>query len=107
MRAIAERPTRIEAYGDSGALLFIDAEGNGDFNDPGDVLATHIIKGGSPVISMTGAPKLIELRYQALVPLEGEPIHIELQRAAGTTDGEWTTDVVDRIVPFQQPTPEP
>lgn len=100
LRAIASQPTRVEAYDAFGALLFIDAQGNGSFTDPGDVLATPHISGNAPLITVESAARVIELRYQPLAD-QNTAIDIQLQRAPNAPELQWSTDAIDRLAPFQ------
>ena len=95
IRAIASEPTRIECYDSSGSLLFVDAEGNGSFADPGDLVASKNIYGLNPVIGIDNMDTLIEMRYQ---PIDREnemkvEVHIETHRM--NSNAEWQLDVID------------
>lgn len=101
LRTLASQPTRVEAYDFSGKLLFIDAQGNGRFTDPGDVLATKQIVNNAPLLELQDALRVIELRYLPLDNSSDQTVQIELQRAAASEQLHWRTEAVDRIVPFQ------
>ena len=100
LRTRASVPTRVEAYDEQGNLLFIDAEGNGSFSDPGDLLATRDVHGMTPMLTIENGQRLIELRYQPHNPLTAEPVEIEIQRSEDSGTGTWETDVVDQIVAY-------
>lgn len=97
LRAVASEPTRIEAYDELGNLLFIDAEGNGSFTDPGDLLATQHINGTVPLLQIEGAERLVEFRYKT--HRSNSPVvEVRIQRSDPAAPGRWHTDVVDRIL---------
>ncbi|MGE9293644.1 MAG: hypothetical protein ACQKBW_08530, partial [Puniceicoccales bacterium] len=100
LRARASVPTRVEAYDEQGNLLFIDAEGNGSFSDPGDLLATRNVHGTTPMLTIENGQRLIEYRYQPHDPLTAEPVEIEIQRSEAPGSGTWETDVIDQIVAY-------
>ncbi|MFP4070349.1 MAG: hypothetical protein ACLFVC_09250, partial [Opitutales bacterium] len=98
IRTIASEPTRIEAYDAAGQLCFVDAEGNGRFDDPGDLLLTQRIDARFPVFTVGEDSGLIELRYQPFRRSDDGRIEVRVQtRPDAETD--WETDVIDWILP--------
>ena len=100
LRAVASQPTRIEAYDENGILLFIDAQGNGSFDDPGDLLATKHLLSSYPVLILSEKDRRIEFLYQPHKNDFKQITQIEIQRLERSTSRIWKTDVIDIIKPF-------
>lgn len=98
LRAVSSQPTRIEAYNSQNQLLFIDAEGNGDFNDPGDMIHCALSPDLSPRILTEANTTQIEFRYQPHTPTV-ERVDIQIQTRQDTTEASWKTQVIDWIQP--------
>lgn len=98
IRAIASKPTRIEAYDSKDNLLFVDAEGNGNFTDPGDVLYSGFNDNSEPLLTQSQANSSIQLRYLSYAD-SSEPIAIEIQvaKAGDTSASSWKVEQTDRI----------
>lgn len=96
LRTVASEPTRIECYNAEGRLLFVDAEGNGSFADPGDLVATELVQDMHPAIEVAREDRLIELRYQPLESGGASRIDIRIEtREDGAEDAIWETNVID------------
>ena len=100
-RLISSSAGRIEVYENSGALLYIDANGDGDLEDEGDVLASDLNGNQLPDIRFKdiSQPALLEAYYQASssVPSQDHDITIELHQ-----DGHWVPYAVDKLVTDQR-----
>lgn len=97
VRAVANEPTRIEAYDEQGNLLFIDAEGNGTFNDPGDLLATRNVSGMVPLLELGATQRLIEFRYKVHDRRRSEFVEVQIQHSEAPAIDDWKTDAIDKI----------
>lgn len=99
LRAQASQPTRIEVYDSDGNLLFVDATGNGSFDESGDIIRTDRVFDGYPVFKLDQPNQRLEFLYQKLDSDTSEPVRIEIQRANITDEPnlEWGTDVEDHI----------
>jgi TPR repeat protein len=96
LRAIASHPTRIEAYNTKNELLFIDAEGNGSFNDPGDLINCELAADLSPILQLDTNPRQVEFRYQPHSS-SNTRVDIEIQTRNDSNDSNWDTQVIDWI----------
>lgn len=98
LRAIASQPTRIEAYNSNNELLFIDAEGNGHFNDPGDLINSELAADLSPIIPIEANTIQVEFRYQPHSNTD-ERVDIQIQTRQNADESNWETQVIDWIQP--------
>ncbi|MGZ0657531.1 hypothetical protein ACWPKS_18180 [Coraliomargarita sp. W4R72] len=95
LRAIASRPTRIEAYDQEGTLLFVDANGNGWLGDSGDLVKAQKINELSPVLEVSAAGTRLELLYQPIDRKSADPVEIQIQTKDLNDNVGWQTDAID------------
>lgn len=93
---MASSPMRIEIYEEeSGKLLAVDANGNGDFMDKGDLIASDRDRNNWPDISFAkGKGRAAMVLY--VRPLDDGFRETELTIQL-RVDGEWQTDAIDLI----------
>jgi len=95
-RLVSETPVRIEVYGDTGELLFIDANADGDFDDPGDLLAVDTDKNGFADVTFHENQQKLEIEiYWTAKNIDLKQtvsIHVELLK-----NGSWEKTAVDEI----------
>jgi hypothetical protein len=96
LRFIASEPARIEAYDALGHLMFVDADGDGEFHSPGDVLsADHNQNAVADVIYATGEDATsLELKVLPHQRPESGQLEIEIR---SFSDDAWQSDAVDVI----------
>ncbi len=96
LTVVASAPMRIEAYdGATGRLLYVDANGDGDFKDAGDVIASDSNNNNWPdVIFGAGDPMAMLTLYVKAIQLDDleKELTIKLRE-----EGEWRVDAVDVI----------
>ncbi|MBT64079.1 MAG: hypothetical protein CML13_12790 [Puniceicoccaceae bacterium] len=96
LRIRASSPARIEAYSGDGELIFIDADGDGTFTSPGDILRSDTDSDGHPNVPFLTDSDSSSLELMILpesLPVNGMlDIHIESQ-----SDQGWRSDSVDTI----------
>ncbi|MDQ8195413.1 hypothetical protein QEH59_13335 [Coraliomargarita sp. SDUM461004] len=97
IRTRASAPTRIEVYDTSGQLCSVDAEGNGRFDDPGDLLLTEQVDARYPVFRSEGGLQQLEFRYQPWDRTANERIEIDIQ-TRNSAEADWESDVQDWIL---------
>lgn len=99
LRVVASEPTRVEGFAADGTLLFVDAQGNGSFGDPGDIIATNDIRDRFPLLATGNDRDRIALRYapESLCANGRVEIKIETQVIGG--DGSWISNAVDWLEP--------
>ncbi len=98
LRVVASRPCRIEIAGAGGALLAVDAEGNGSFFDRGDAL--YAAREGFPEIAPAASANVAAFELQVFL-LDDSAGDLEL--AIQTRDGDvWKTQATDRIHPAKK-----
>ena len=96
----ASQPTRIEAYDAvTGKLLAIDANGDGDFLDSGDLIAADSNRNSWPELIFGKDQKLASLMMyvQPLSDTAGD-VNLAIKILAS---GEWRTDAIDVIKPYR------
>ncbi len=95
-RLVASASCRIEAYGEKGELIFVDANGDGRLDGRGDLLPYDSDSGGVAKVHLTEGEtaKLIEIRYFPKKSNSDEPIEIRIERYVA---GEWQTQAMDII----------
>jgi TPR repeat protein len=98
IRVVASEPTRIEGFSSDGALLFVDAQGNGSFLDPGDLVATDDSDGLFPLLS-TDSDYRFALRYRPLAEETNERVELHIQTRPPGATADWKTDATDWLEP--------
>ncbi len=96
----ASQPTRIESYDAvTGKLLAIDANGDGDFLDSGDMIAADSNRNSWPELIFGKNRKLASLMMY-VQPLGEAGGDVELAIKI-LSNGEWRTDALDVIKPYR------
>jgi tetratricopeptide (TPR) repeat protein len=96
----ASQPTRIESYDAvTGKLLAIDANGDGDFLDSGDMIAADSNRNSWPELIFGKNQKLASLMMY-VQPLGEAGGDVELAIKI-LSNGEWHTDALDVIKPYR------
>ncbi|MFP4203570.1 MAG: hypothetical protein ACLFS4_04475 [Opitutales bacterium] len=96
-RIVASEPGRIEVYGaEDGALIYVDANGDGDLGDPGDLLARDTNGNRLPDIDFIepSRPRSIEVYYDSGWSEEPKARTLTIQMLE---DGEWVTHAVNQF----------
>ncbi len=96
LRIRASMPARIEGYSENGDLLFVDADGDGTFHSPGDVLRIDPDASGYPNIefSENSDTASFELMLAPHTMIEDGTLELQIE----TNSGEgWQLDAVDQI----------
>ena len=88
-RVVASEPTRVEGYAPDGTLLFVDAQGNGSFRDPGDLIATAAVDELFPVLKMDGGSCRIGLRYQPHSRDKTERVELRIETRMPGGESNW------------------
>ena len=98
LRVIASQEARIELYDESEQLVFVDHNGNGQFDDAGDILALDGDRNGFPDITIDEdedrSSRFVMLIYPGKVQKEG----LELALSYRDETGEWVEVSRDRIM---------
>lgn len=87
VRAISSKPARIEMLVGSNIPLFVDDQGNGSVEEPGDVLFAHHTPELLPSLGMGSDDYPIRLRIVPKEPLGKDGLEVTLQQQIG---GNWT-----------------
>ncbi len=96
LRFIASEPARIEGYDGDGRLMFVDADGDGAFNSPGDILRSDVDANSAVDVSFAAGEDSTSLELKVLPrqrPLSGQ-LEVEIHRLS---DQSWQSDAVDVI----------
>ncbi|OYV06575.1 MAG: hypothetical protein CFE26_05555, partial [Verrucomicrobiales bacterium VVV1] len=97
VRVVASAPARIEFYDSSDELVCVDADGDGAFTSPGDMISKDLNRNGWGDLVLD--PKSQELRFRMLVhPAKVVPngeLNLDLQIF---DQGKWNTHATDRLV---------
>jgi len=97
VRVIASAPARIEFYDSKDELVYVDADGDGKFTSPGDIISKDLNRNGWGDLVLD--PKSNELRFRMLVhPAQIVPdgeLNLDLQIF---DQGNWNTYATDRLV---------
>lgn len=97
-------PMRIESYNAvTGKLLSIDANGDGDFLDRGDLIVGDENRNSWPDLIFEKTQKLSSL-VMYVQPCESTTVDTELTIRI-QVNGEWQTDAIDVIKPYTEPNP--
>ena len=99
LRMVASEPTRIEGFAPDGKLLFVDAQGNGSFQDPGDLIATASDLDLCPVVKVGEAGYRIALRYAPESRCANGRVEIRIETKEVEDGADWKTDAVDWLEP--------
>jgi len=99
LRVVASEPTRVEGFAPDGTLLFVDAQGNGSFGDPGDLVASDQVRNLFPILSTGGERDRIALRYAPESECANGRVEIRIETRVEGGDGTWRTDAVDWLEP--------
>ncbi len=99
-RISASEPIRIEVYDSTGAkLICVDANGDGDFEDKGDLVYQDLNGNGHPDLTMGERETLVSLTMY-VDPGQIEAGESDASREVSISlleDGAWHLDAVDRI----------
>lgn len=101
LRFAASRPTRIEGYDQLGALMFVDADGDGAFQSSGDVLRADRDYDGAPDIQFSDGEK-VQLVEISFLPLDANATGELIIEVAHREGDDWIVDAEDRVV-FSNP----
>ncbi|MGB0743600.1 MAG: hypothetical protein ACPGSB_03645, partial [Opitutales bacterium] len=96
-RFVAVVPMRIEVYDSStGQLVYIDANGDGDWLDAGDQITQDLDRNGIPDVKFKGDSLTadIELHFHAPMSESGNPVEISLQMRV---DDDWKMQCQNEI----------
>ncbi len=99
LRMVASEPTRIEGFAPDGTLLFVDAQGNGSFRDPGDLVATAGDLDLCPVVKVGEEGYRIALRYAPQSRCENGRVEVRIETKEVEGGAGWKTDAVDWLEP--------
>lgn len=99
LRVVASEPTRVEGYASDGTLLFVDAQGNGSFRDPGDLIATSEVDELFPVLDTGAETGRIGLRYQPESRGSHGRIELRIETRLLGGNGVWQADAIDWLEP--------
>lgn len=88
-RLVASRPCYIVVSGLPDGVTAIDANGNGEFQDAGDILEQAISNQPYPVVSRS---ETAELKFHVFANRNGERIELDFQLL--DQDGEWKTRTI-------------
>jgi len=95
-------PMRLEVYdSSSGQLIYIDANGDGDWLDAGDLIAQDLDRNGIPDI-LFGKDSVkadVEMHFHAHSKAFAEPVELRLQMHE---EQDWVTQCINRIALQQQ-----
>lgn len=95
LRVVASRPCRIEISNAEGALLAVDATGNGSFFDRGDAL--YVAREGFPEIIPVAGANVAAFELQIFL-LDDDARDLELTIQTRDVAG-WKTQATDRVHP--------
>lgn len=95
LRVVASEPTRVEGYASDGTLLFVDAQGNGSFRDPGDLVATPEMDGLFPVLNTSEEGGRIGLRYRPEAKAGNGRVELRIETKELGGKADWKADAVD------------
>jgi tetratricopeptide (TPR) repeat protein len=97
VRVIASYPTRIELYDQDDELIFVDADGDGEFNSEGDMISKDVNRNSRGDLTLEATRQ--EMRFRLFVrPAEvkpGQELSLNLQLFQ---QGEWVTHSTDRLI---------
>lgn len=97
VRVVASAPARIEFYDPNDELVCVDADGDGAFTSPGDIISKDLNRNGWGDLVLD--PKSQELRFRMLVHpakiVSGGELNLDLQIL---DQGKWNTHLTDRLV---------
>jgi hypothetical protein len=97
VRVVASEPSRVEFYDSQDELVWVDADGDGAFTSPGDIISKDINRNGWGDIKLD--PKISETRFRLFVlPLRIVPdgkLSLNLQVYE---KGTWHTHAIDQIL---------
>lgn len=99
LRVVASEPTRVEGYATDGTLLFVDAQGNGSFRDPGDLIATPEMNDLFPVVTADAENGRIALRYRPKQEGSNRRVELRIETRMLGEKNAWTTDAIDWLEP--------
>lgn len=96
-RIQSTQPARVEMYDQGEQLIFVDAEGDGQFTTVGDLIGQDMNRNGEPDLRL--AAKENERRFMLLIrplsPLKGKDLELKIQVKI---QGVWETHSTDRII---------
>jgi TPR repeat protein len=96
LRIRASVPARIEGYSGDGELLFVDADGDGAFDSPGDILRSDSNGNGFPDVEFASGSDTTSIELMVIPASRPESNTIDL--IIETRDGSgWRVDAVDTI----------
>jgi hypothetical protein len=99
LKMVASEPTRIEGFAPDGTLLFVDAQGNGSFRDPGDLVATAGDLDLCPVVEVGEEGYRIALRYAPESRCANGRVEIRIATKEVEGGADWKTNAVDWLEP--------
>lgn len=73
----------------------MDAEGNGSFADPGDLVATALVQGLYPTLQLKEQDLLLEFRYQPVHWASSSRVDVQIETRGTKADDFWETNVID------------
>ena len=95
IRVVASEPTRVEGYAPDRTLLFVDAQGNGSFRDPGDLIATATVDELFPVLNADNANGRVAMRYRPASRNTNGRVELRIETRAAGEENYWNVDAID------------
>jgi TPR repeat protein/tetratricopeptide (TPR) repeat protein len=96
LRFRASLPARIEGYDATGNLLFVDAEGDGFFHSPGDILRVDTNNDGFPDLQFGPSERAVAFELLILPAADAREAILEIQIETKDAAG-WKIDAIDTI----------
>lgn len=97
VRVSASAPTRIELYDQNDELIFVDADGDGEFSSEGDMISKDVNRNSRGDLTLEASRQ--EMRFRLFVrPADvkpGQELSLDLQLLQ---QGEWVTHSTDRLI---------
>lgn len=100
LKVMASQAARIEAYNERNELVFVDHNGNGSLNDPGDILASDANADGHGDLMVDREGARTTVFYLLITPKEALPNEgLELHVQDRDDPGQWKTVSRDLLLP--------
>ena len=76
-------------------MLFVDAQGNGSFRDPGDLIATATVDELFPVLNADNANGRVAMRYRPASRNTNGRVELRIETRAAGEENYWNVDAID------------